>query len=66
MKSGLPKRNGHFVTPCEEMVPAKADAPNVVVIVAQLPGGATVQIELTVRLSDVPAPVPKAFPVVVA
>jgi hypothetical protein len=47
-------------------MPAAPDAPQVVVLVAELPCGSRVQIELTLRLSSLPPSPPKSLPVVVA
>ncbi len=47
-------------------LPATPDDANVVVLVAQLPSGDRVQIELILRVSRVPTPPPRSLPVVVA
>ncbi len=48
------------------MTTAVAEEPHVVVVVAQLPCGTCVRIELTLRLSSIPARPPAALPLVVA
>jgi hypothetical protein len=48
------------------MTPAVAEEPHVVVVVAQLPCGTCVRIELTLRLASIPARPPTAVPLVIA
>ena len=48
------------------MPTAVAEEPNLVVLVAQLPCGTCVRIELTLRLSSIPARPPTALPLVIA
>jgi hypothetical protein len=47
-------------------MPSEPGPPTVVVLVAQLPCGSWVQLELTLRVSSAPAPPPRPVPVVVA